>query len=242
MKKISLIALFGAICACTEAHAVNFRQYAALKLTAPLSSNTEVKQKIKTTIEKNDKEIKQLKQTKYSIAKTERKMIDKTVKDFHQTVTHENKKKYSNIKTQQQKAREEELKRLQEKEEEIKNFYVEKVEKNQKEAEKLKSEYEELAKLEKKYWQDLKEAQKKAEEKNRIAVHTLSTNNKKKKKYRSKSTTLDSCTTPKPFVVKKIGFSDSFYYTHRKGKGSTDCKIAVPIGKADFPVGKLAVL
>ena len=169
-------------------------------------------------------------------------MIDKTVKDFHQTVTHENKKKYSNIKTQQQKAREEELKRLQEKEEEIKNFYVEKVEKNQKEAEKLKSEYEELAKLEKKYWQDLKEAQKKAEEKNRIAVHTLSTNNKKKKKYRSKSTTLDSCTTPKPFVVKKIGFSDSFYYTHRKGKGSTDCKIAVPIGKADFPVGKLAAL
>ena len=34
-------------------------------------------------MEKNDKEIKQLKQTKYSIAKTERKMIDKTVKDFY---------------------------------------------------------------------------------------------------------------------------------------------------------------
>lgn len=49
MKKISLIALFGAICACTEAHAVNFRQYAALKLTAPLSSKTEVKQKINMT-------------------------------------------------------------------------------------------------------------------------------------------------------------------------------------------------
>ena len=84
-------------------------------------------------------------------------------------------------------------------------------------------------KLEKLCWQSLKEAQKTTEVKNRISVHT--TINTKRKHYRSKSTTIDSCNSPTPFIVKKIGFSDSFYYTHRKTKGSVDSKIATPIGR-----------
>ena len=44
MKKISLIALLGIIC--FDAHAVNFRQYASLKLAAPVSSKIELKEKI----------------------------------------------------------------------------------------------------------------------------------------------------------------------------------------------------
>lgn len=47
MKKISLVALLGMFCA--EAHAVNFRQYASLKLTAPVFSDMELKQKINIT-------------------------------------------------------------------------------------------------------------------------------------------------------------------------------------------------
>lgn len=192
----------------------------------------EVKLKIKNTIEHNDKESKQQKQALYTIAKTERKQIDRKVKNYNENVTLENKKKYSQAKTAKQKAKEEEMKKLQEKEEEIKNYYVKKVENNQKETKELKNEYEELAKLEKMCYQSLKEAKKVTEEKNRIAVHT-SIPSTKRKHYRSKSTTSDSSSysSNKPFVVKKIGFSDSFYYTHRKGKGSVDTKIASPIGR-----------
>lgn len=192
----------------------------------------EVKLKIKSTIEHNEKESKQQKQALYTIAKTERKQIDKKVKNYNENVTIENKKKYSQAKTAKQKAKEEEMKKLQEKEEEIKNYYVKKVENNQKETKELKNEYEELAKLEKLCYQSLKEAKKVTEKKNRIAVHT-SIPNIKRKHYRSKSTTSDSTSysTNKPFVVKKIGFADSFYYTHRKGKGSVDSKIATPIGR-----------
>ena len=189
----------------------------------------EVKQKIWSTIEQHDKEIKQKKQAKYTIAKTERKIIDKKVKNFNQNVTIENKKKYEKAKIVQQKVKEEERKKLLEKEEDIKNYYVNKLEANQKEALHLKGEYEQLSKLEKLCWQSLKEAQKTTEAKNRISVHT--TINTKRKHYRSKSTTIDSCNSPTPFIVKKIGFSDSFYYTHRKTKGSVDSKIATPIGR-----------
>ena len=192
----------------------------------------EVKLKIKNTIEHNDKESKQQKQALYTIAKTERKQIDRKVKNYNENVTLENKKKYSQAKTAKQKAKEEEMKKLQEKEEEIKNYYVKKVENNQKETKELKNEYEELAKLEKMCYQNLKEAKRVTEGKNRIAVHT-SIPSTKRKHYRSKSTTSDSSSysSNKPFVVKKIGFSDSFYYTHRKGKGSVDTKIASPIGR-----------
>lgn len=44
MKKVSLFALLGMVC--VDASAVEFRQYASVKLTAPVYSKTEIKQKI----------------------------------------------------------------------------------------------------------------------------------------------------------------------------------------------------
>ncbi len=49
MKKVSLIALLGTICIFADANAVNFRQYVSLKLTAPVSSKIELKEKINVT-------------------------------------------------------------------------------------------------------------------------------------------------------------------------------------------------
>ena len=81
-----------------------------------------VKKKIWSTIAQHDKEIKQKKQARYTIAKKERTIIDSKVKDFNQNIKIENKKKYAKAKITEQNVKEEEKKRLLEKEEDIKQF------------------------------------------------------------------------------------------------------------------------
>ena len=108
--------------------------------------------------------------------------------------------------------------------------------KKQKESKMLQDELGELEKMEKEVWKKLKESQKKADEINRISVNKIKdpnkkdknnksylsprTTNKKSKRHNSIDHTKIGCSSPKPFIVRKIGFDDVYHNLH-KSKRST---------------------
>ena len=127
--------------------------------------------------------------------------------------------------------KEEENKRLLSKEKELKDYYAQKVEKNQKESKLLQEELNMLEQMEKEMWKQLKQSKIKADEINRISVNKIKdpqrmnykdksylterSSNRKAGRPKSMDFRVIGCATPKPFVVKKIGFDDSYHNIHQ---------------------------
>jgi hypothetical protein len=201
--------------------------------------------KLKSNIQHNAKESLDIKKKKYSSSVDNRKKADNEANEFKKKVKEENQKQHDKAKEQVRLFKEEENKKLLSKEQDITNYYMKKVEQNQKESKMLKDELGELEKMEKEVWKKLKESQKKADEINRISVNKIKDPNKynlkdknnnksilsprttykKSKRHNSCSdyTTMIGCTSPKPFVVRKIGFDDSCHNLH-KSKRTTSIK------------------
>ena len=201
--------------------------------------------KLKSNIQQNAKETLDFKKKKYSSSVDNRKKADNEANEFKKKVKEENQKQHDKAKEQTRLFKEEENKKLLSKEQDITNYYMKKVEQNQKESKMLQDELGKLEKMEKEVWKKLKESQKKADEINRISVNKIKdpnkynlkdknndksilsprTTNKKSKRHNSCSdyTTIIGCASPKPFVVRKIGFDDSYHNLH-KSKRSTSIK------------------
>ena len=188
----------------------------------------------KTNIDKHNRDSLEHKRKNYSSSVNARKQADITSLNIKQQLIEHNQKQHAKAKEHQRMFKEEENKRLLSKEQEITNYYTRKVEENEKESKMLKDELDELEKIEKTIWKQLKDSQKKADDVNRISVNKikdphrimlyketngsiLTRRSTNERKLRKKSLDIKAlrCVTPKPFIVKKTGFDDSFCNLHQ---------------------------